>query len=1243
MAVGRISGQLLKSNLLRNGADLAFETNLLYIDVNNNRIGVKTSTPQYPLDINGTARTTNAEVTGQVDVGNITVTGNTISTTQSALNFSAADGIVYNNEIHVDDLVITNNTIRATDTNQNFEIVTSGTGVVDIIGNTEVQGNIHATGNIRADGNITIGDSDTDSITINADITSNIVPDASDTYSLGTPTKRWNNAYANNLTVDNLALSGNISVQGLDLTARPGKVLYVATNGDDSNSGTHQNDPYASIEQALSVAVAGDHVYIYPGTYTEDFPLTIPTGVSIRGDGIRAVTVQPSVTTNSNDAFILNGETTVEDLTVTGFYYNSGTNTGHAFRFNSTGADDSTGFQVTSRSPYIRNITVITSGSVTTANDPRGFGSADAGKGALLDGSVATPASNEAGCLFQNATFITPGVDAITLTNGVRIEWLNSFTYFAARSIYAVDGATGLADDGKTQLKLSGFAGTPIAAGQVISYYDTDNVTQLASGTVESVDGDKIIIDGKSTGFAMPPETTGKQITANGDAKLDTSVKKFGQSSLLLDGVGDSASISTTADFGFGTGDFTIEFWAYPTQLQSTTLFDFRNNASIEYSLMLYMTNNGPKLYVNGANVIIGSQGFNLNVWTHFSLVRSSNTVTMYVAGQNVGTATVANDLGAAKPLVMGNNYDANNGFIGNMDDFIIYKGSAIRSGNFTPPTTEVIGNPDTVLVSRFNGPNLTTKFLDTNIAIQDIRTSAGATATNFTLVDYTDFGAEVRSIASASIYGTYGAVGDGVGVKMYLISHNFAYIGNDYEVDNDASTVIQANEVVTSNNAKIYYSSVDHKGDFRVGDQFHVNQETGQVNFTSASLNIDVDQALTFTSGPNVTVISGNSIETGNVKLSGNEITTTSGDLDIDSFNNQINFIDNVNITGNLDVTGDITIGGNVTIGDETTDSINITAGIGSDIIPAQDNTYNIGSATKRWNTVFANEAQIDSVNISGNLIQTNDTNADLDLRASGTGSVKFENFTVSGDTMSNNTGDFIVNPASGVFKVTGTGSLKIPTGTTAERPGSPSAGMMRYNTDDSVFEGYNGTNWIALTGVYDLDRDTYITAELTPGANDDTIRFYAGGVLVANVNPTRFDVTSLLVDDIQITGNTLTTTGVDQDLILNAQGNGSIRIEDFKFEGNAITNIISAPIVFKTTGTGYIDVSDSGGFVLPVGTTANRPVTPITGMIRYNTADQRVELYDGIQWGSIAGSSGAVSIIDATEIAVEYALALG
>ena len=54
MAIGRISGPLLKANLLRNGVDLAFETNLLYLDVNNSRVGINNATPQYDLDVTGT-------------------------------------------------------------------------------------------------------------------------------------------------------------------------------------------------------------------------------------------------------------------------------------------------------------------------------------------------------------------------------------------------------------------------------------------------------------------------------------------------------------------------------------------------------------------------------------------------------------------------------------------------------------------------------------------------------------------------------------------------------------------------------------------------------------------------------------------------------------------------------------------------------------------------------------------------------------------------------------------------------------------------------------------------------------------------------------------------------------------------------------------------------------------------------------------------------------------------------------
>ena len=54
MAIGRISGQMLKANLLRSGTDLAFETNLLVLDVTNSYVGVGTASPARKLHISDT-------------------------------------------------------------------------------------------------------------------------------------------------------------------------------------------------------------------------------------------------------------------------------------------------------------------------------------------------------------------------------------------------------------------------------------------------------------------------------------------------------------------------------------------------------------------------------------------------------------------------------------------------------------------------------------------------------------------------------------------------------------------------------------------------------------------------------------------------------------------------------------------------------------------------------------------------------------------------------------------------------------------------------------------------------------------------------------------------------------------------------------------------------------------------------------------------------------------------------------
>jgi len=68
--------------------------------------------------------------------------------------------------------------------------------------------------------------------------------------------------------------------------------------------------------------------------------------------------------------------------------------------------------------------------------------------------------------------------------------------------------------------------------------------------------------------------------------------------------------------------------------------------------------------------------------------------------------------------------------------------------------------------------------------------------------------------------------------------------------------------------------------------------------------------------------------------------------------------------------------------------------------------------------------------------------------------------------------TGTFTV---SDNILMTGTGAIDVASGTTAQRPGSPSAGMFRFNSQTSEFEGYDGSSWgdiggAAATGTADL-----------------------------------------------------------------------------------------------------------------------------------------------------------------------------
>jgi len=157
-----------------------------------------------------------------------------------------------------------------------------------------------------------------------------------------------------------------------------------------------------------------------------------------------------------------------------------------------------------------------------------------------------------------------------------------------------------------------------------------------------------------------------------------------------------------------------------------------------------------------------------------------------------------------------------------------------------------------------------------------------------------------------------------------------------------------------------------------------------------------------------------------------------------------------------------------------------------------------------------------------------------------------------------------------TGQFNVTSTTALAIPSGATSDRPpattnatlGIRRAGHIRWNTDTSKFEGWNGDHWGSLARPEDADQDTYVRAERTYGADNDQVDIVTGGTGRLTIG---------------------TTLSASVDMLLDS--------------------------------TGYLEI--------PNGTTNDRPTTSRQGMIRYNTSTNvaSFEGYNGTTWQTFGG----------------------
>jgi hypothetical protein len=223
-----------------------------------------------------------------------------------------------------------------------------------------------------------------------------------------------------------------------------------------------------------------------------------------------------------------------------------------------------------------------------------------------------------------------------------------------------------------------------------------------------------------------------------------------------------------------------------------------------------------------------------------------------------------------------------------------------------------------------------------------------------------------------------------------------------------------------------------------------------------------------------------------------------------------------NTLVNGTVHATGNITFDGSIVLGDSSSDRIFIAAEVDSNIIPSATNTYNLGSSGLEWLNLNVNSASISSTLIATNLSSSiipivnagnititgttiSDSNNDLALTPTGTGSVKFNGISLFTGNQINNTASslsyltiengaviftlentnllqienpsndplIIANTGSGVTQFAGTGAVQVPSGTNSNYPASTVTGQTRWNISLGYTEIYNGSVWQDISGL--------------------------------------------------------------------------------------------------------------------------------------------------------------------------------
>ena len=480
------------------------------------RVGIKQSNPQFDLDVNGTlnvndATTLNAtlDVDGDttlnatLDVDGATTLNNTLdvdgdTTLNATLDVDGATTL--NNTLDVDGKITSNETTAATSS--------TSSASVQIDGGVAIAKNLYIGDELVIEDQTQSANKDTGALIVDGGV------GIEKNLNVGGNTKLTGTLELDNALIDINQENGvgvcktdyRLASVGTGVSWRPSgvqtkKTIWVTKNGCDTNSGLLEGDAKATIGAAAAVALEGDTIKIRPGRYVENNPIGLRTDVSITGEDIRLVAIQPQNLTS--DVFWVRRGCLVENLNFSGESVGFAHTGCGAVAFPITGATANSGYTPGGpatqgdsgrwRSPYVRNCTNFMTKSIGMR-----INGDDAGKTANAEDGA-----NLKSMVCDSFTQYNENGIGVSLTNNAYAQLVSIFTINNDIAIYADTGAQcdltnsnssfgnfGLVAVGLGSTQFTGIVSNTNPAGELITVTLTENQDTIVGANVYDSDGD---------------------------------------------------------------------------------------------------------------------------------------------------------------------------------------------------------------------------------------------------------------------------------------------------------------------------------------------------------------------------------------------------------------------------------------------------------------------------------------------------------------------------------------------------------------------------------------------------------------------------------------------------------------------------------------------------------------------------------------------------------------------------------